>query len=59
MAGAAVTFLSVTLAYVILHLRVYIASEIIGLLSVSDTHIPTKYFRDSMQNLLPRARANI
>ena len=39
MAGAAVTFLSVTLAYVILRLRV--AREKIGFLSVTDTHIQT------------------
>ena len=36
MAGAAVTFLSVTLAHVILRLRV--AREIIGFLSVTDTY---------------------
>ena len=39
MAGAAVTFLSVTLAHVILRLRV--AQEIIGFLSVTDTYIQT------------------
>ena len=37
MAGAAVTFLSFTLAHVILRLRV--AREIIGYLSVTDTYI--------------------
>ena len=37
MAGTAVTFLSVTLAHVILRLRV--AREIIGFLSVTDTYI--------------------
>ena len=37
MAGAAVTFLSVKLAHVILRLRV--AREIIGYLSVTDTYI--------------------
>ena len=44
MAGTAVTFLSVTLAHVILRLRV--AREIIGFLSVTDTYIHTNYFRD-------------
>ena len=39
MAGTAVTFLSVTLAHVILRLRV--ASEIIGFLSVTDTYKQT------------------
>ena len=39
MAGTAVTFLSVTLAHVILRLRV--AREIIGFLSVTDTYIQT------------------
>ena len=39
MAGAAVTFLSVTLSHVILRLRV--AREIIGFLSVTDTYIHT------------------
>ena len=39
MAGAAVTFLSVTLAHVILRLRV--ARKIIGFLSVTDTYIHT------------------
>ena len=39
MAGSAVTFLSVTLAHVILGLRV--AREIIGFLSVTDTYIQT------------------
>ena len=39
MAGTAVTFLSVTLAHVILRLRV--AREIIGFLSVTDTYIHT------------------
>ena len=39
MAGTAVTFLSVTLAHVILHLLV--ACEIIGFLSVTDTYIQT------------------
>ena len=39
MAGAAVTFLSVTLAHVILRLRV--AREIIGFLSLTDTYIYT------------------
>ena len=39
MAGSAVTFLSVTLAHVILRLRV--AREIIGFLSVTDTYIHT------------------
>ena len=52
MAGSAVTFLSVTLAHVILRLRV--AREIIGFLSVTDTYIHTyihtNYFRDATQN---------
>ena len=39
MAGTAVTFLSVTMAHVILRLRV--AREIIGFLSVTDTYIQT------------------
>ena len=39
MAGVAVTFLSITLAHVILRLR--IAREIIGFLSVTDTYIHT------------------
>ena len=39
MAGAAVTFLSVTLPRVILRLRV--AREIIGFLSMTDTYIHT------------------
>ena len=39
MAGAAVTFLSVTLTHAILRLRV--AREIIGFLSVTDTYIQT------------------
>ena len=59
MAGAAVTFLSVTLAHVILRLRV--AREIIGCLSVTDRYIHTyihiNYFRDATQNWLPRAKA--
>ena len=39
MAGSAVTFLSITLAYVIIRLRV--ARKIIGFLSVTDTYIHT------------------
>ena len=39
MAGAAVTFLSVTLVHVIL--RLHVAREIIGFLSVMDTYIQT------------------
>ena len=39
MAGAAVTFLSVTLSHVIL--RLHVAREIIGFLSVTDTYIHT------------------
>ena len=39
MAGAAVTFLSVKLAHVIIRLRV--AREIIGFLSVTDTYVHT------------------
>ena len=39
MAGTEMTFLSVTLAHVILRLRV--AREIIGFLSVTDTYIYT------------------
>ena len=45
MAGAAVTFLSVTLAHVILCLRV--EREIIGFLSMADTYI---HKNCSMQN---------
>ena len=48
MAGAAVIFLGVTVAHVIL--RLCVAREIIGFLSVTDTYIHTNYFRDATQN---------
>ena len=51
MAGTAVTFLSVTLAHVILRLRV--AREIIGFLSVTDTYIHIIY------KLFPRCDAEL
>ena len=56
MAGAAVTFLSVTLAHVILRLRV--ARKIIGFLSVTDTYIHTYILEIRMRSRVPRA-ANV
>ena len=52
MAGTAVTFLSVTLAHVILRLRV--AREIIGFLSVTDTYIHSHTYK-----LFPRFDAEL
>ena len=56
MAGTAVTFLSVTLAHVILRLRV--AREIIGFLSVTDTYIHTYILEIRIRSRVPRA-ANV
>ena len=53
MAGTAVTFLSVTLAHVIL--RLVVAREIIGFLSVTDTYIQT--ISEMRRRMLPRAKA--
>ena len=54
MAGAAVTFLSVTLAHVIL--RLHVAREIIGVLSVTDAYIHTYIY---IYKLFPRFDAEL